>query len=213
MGGIVPGLPPIKDITQQYMKTGPLPPNVNPKMLKILFDWIKDDVHSRIDHSIWEHSVVLDRTGVYTMAFLNAYRDNPYITRSTLQLIGIVAYFLADCFFGQEISKSKCVYLCDGAYTDKQFTECLNMYMMSNIDFFGTTFLDKVVEMHDKLPKLMLKFRQFNYACFQHYLFPKDSSELSPEMFDSKNSIEELIHVGGRRRTRRLRRLSKNKRF
>jgi hypothetical protein len=216
MGGIVHGLPPIKNITQQYMKTGPLPSELTPKMLDILFDWL-EDVQLRSPPSKWEHSVVLDRTGVYTMAFLNVYRDNPFITRKTLQLIGIVAFFLADCFFGKDISKSTCLSLCDDAYTDKQFMECLKMYMVSNIEFFGTTFLDTVVISHaEKTHKAptnfdLSKFRQFNYTCFQYYLFPKDSSQLSPALFFNTDmsttefiaNARRLFASGGTRRTRR----------
>lgn len=169
---------PVKNITQQYMNTSGLPPDVHPKMLDILLNWLFDvAVHDAIDHQELS-PFVLDRTGGYTMAFLNKFKNHPFTTRKNLQLIGIAGFYLACCFFGNsDPTIDEMIHACAGAYDEIAFRECLKMYM--SIDLFGKTFLDEVLENEPVVDDEYLQtYGLLNFACFQKHLFPKDSSQL-----------------------------------
>lgn len=165
---------PVKNITQQYMNTSGLPPDVNPKMLDILFDWLFDVAIRYRELTPF----VLDRTGVYTMAFLNKFKNHPFTTRKNLQLVGIAGFYLACCFFGNSDPYIyEMIEVCAGAFDEIQFRECLKMYM--SIDLFGKTFLDEVLENEPVVDDEYLQtYGLLNFACFQKHLFPKDSSQL-----------------------------------
>jgi len=180
LGVALPVLPPIKTITQQYMKPT-LPSDINEKMLDILFDWLYDVVIRKK----MGNAFVFDRTGVYTMAFLNTYRDSSYTNRKNLQLIGIVGCLLANCFFNaNDSSLINIPFITAGAYTQKQVEECIHMYMTANIDFFGKTFFDELFEHNPDvagtpdIEKFIQTYGILNYTCFQKNLFPKDTAYL-----------------------------------
>jgi serine/threonine protein kinase len=198
----IPVVAPRPIIISQYIKNESYIPVIAGKQIDILFNWLLLVVYNP-RYSFHKRSMpfVLDRTGVYTFAFLHKYKDNPYVKTSNLQLIGLVGLLLASCLF--DISEVKeFAYVEDirdataKAYTKEQIMECIEMYLVEDIEFYGRTFLDSLLQSHASLTQKEIEtYAFFNYICFQKNLFRfyEDNVKKLQDLFEYLLMTEKLI--------------------
>jgi serine/threonine protein kinase len=173
----LPVVPPRVSLRNQYIQKRELPAPYTAKMLDILFGWLHEVVHHKTLFNTTSKHAVLDRTGVYLYSFLYTYAGNSYLTTNNLQLIGCVALLLAASFF--DISPFPAfadIYqiriMTTKAYTVSQIMECIKMFMVSDIDYYGRTFFDDLLLAQPSLTREEIETYAFlNYACFQKNLF------------------------------------------
>jgi len=107
--------------------------------------------------------------------------------QSKLQLVACVAVHLAVCFFDSGITgrfnPAQIKWMTLKVYDEADVMECIRMYLVAEIPFFGTTLLDIIL---DSLPKDAPlpsdKFETYcllNYICYQKSLFPETQGDLS----------------------------------
>ena len=165
-------------LQKQYIQNTALPKAINTKMIDIVFDWLHSIVNKRgYSFDIASKHIVLDRTGIYVMSFLYKYKENPYISTKTLQLIGVVGLLLATCYFDASDYNSfkdlgEIRRLTSFGYTKDEIMECIKMYMIADIQFYGRTFLDDLLLSNPRLNDEEIETYGFlNYVCFQKSLF------------------------------------------
>lgn len=179
----MPGLPPPLTrpvITAQYVDEVSLPSWVTDRLL----DRLLNATHSYSDtHSnAKSRPFVLDRTGMYIYSFLTLYKDDKFCKEKNILLIGTVAYTIANCLFADNADDfSQYTFYSDirKRYKERKFNKCLRKFMMSDIDFYGRTFLDTLLQSQTSLtPQLIETYGLLNYVCFQKNLFSKYAGKL-----------------------------------
>ena len=183
----IPLLQPRLSLLSQYQQNTTFPPSINEIMIDVLFNWLHNVVNTwRLAFSDESKHIVLDRTGFYLMSFFQFYKGHPYAKREHLQLIGCVALLLASCFFDNSeyalkySNISEIEKLTANAYTKEQILECIKMYMLADINYYGRTFLDNLLLSQGPLTREEIEtFGLLNYVCYQKDLFRKNVADLS----------------------------------
>lgn len=169
----LPVVPPRPRLLGEYIVPTPITPITN-MHIDILFNWLHNVVLVGKKFTGKMKAILLDRAGVYTMEFLNKYHGTPYVNMKHFQLIGIVGLYIASCLFDLDsIDINYVSYITAKAFTKVQVQECIKLYMVADIDFYGRTFLD---EMLDTIPDIQAAdietYGLLNYICFQKNIFP-----------------------------------------
>jgi len=174
----LPTVPPRPRLTDEYV-TKVSSPNVNSAQLDLLFNWLYDVIVTATRPDAWftpkSRAIVLDRAGVYTMAFLNKYKDSQYIKPSNIQIIGIVGFYIAACLFdGGSMDDIEFIrYYTVNAYNRVQIQECIKLYMVADIDFYGRTLLDELLDASPTIDSEYVEtYGLLNFVCFQKNIFP-----------------------------------------
>ncbi len=173
----LPVVPPRISLRNQYIQKREIPAPYTAEMLDTIFGWLHEVVHHKTLFNTTSKHAVLDRTGVYLYSFLYTYAGNSFCKRRNLQLIGSVALLLAASLF--DISRFPAfadIYqiriITAKAYTVSQIMECIKMFMISDIDYYGRTFFDDLLLSQPSLTREEIETYAFlNYACFQKNLF------------------------------------------
>ena len=172
----MPGLPPAlqrPSLTPEYTQISALPNDITPDMLDILMNWLYELLRSQVKNNNVK-PFVMDRTGTYLFAFLQFFKEDPFCQKKNLRVIGICAYILARCFFAADLTISLRGYsfFLTPPQTEKDLLECITMYLKSNIQFYGRTFLDELLLTRPTLtPEEIETYGLLNYECFQKNIF------------------------------------------
>ena len=179
----MPGLPPAilrPIITAQYVEEVSLPSWVTDRFLDKLFNSIHS--HSDIHSNPKSRPFVLDRTGMYVYSFLTLYKEDKFCKEKNFLLIGVAAYTIANCLFADnadEFTQFSFYNTIRKKYKEKKFNKCLRKFMMSDIDFYGRTFLDTLLQSQaSPTPQLIETYGLLNYVCYQKNLFSKYAGKL-----------------------------------
>lgn len=172
----LPVLEPRPSITNQYILNKPLPSSMSEKIIDIAIDSICYIVNTyTFDFDNASKVFVLDRACVYLMAFLNTHKDKTYTHRDNLQLISYVALFIAAALFDNSpyqkyVNIDKLVSWTSA--TKEQVLNCIERFMTSDIDFYGKTFLDLVIQSQPSITQEEIEtYGLLNLICFQKSLF------------------------------------------
>lgn len=170
-------LPTRPSIVKRYAFDIPVSNDIKKSMLEIVFEWLYNVVTSapKVIFSQASARVVLDRTGCYFFQFLNVYKDNAFVSKKNLQLIGATSLFIATALFDESkysiLSLEELEKYGAGAYTKDDLLVCIKMFMVGDIQFYGSTVYDLIATTIDyddaKLDTLAL----LNYVCYQKNLF------------------------------------------
>jgi serine/threonine protein kinase len=219
-GGSLPIVPPRKSIVNQYIHTDTLPPIITRKILHEFFSLVLQTLYQN-SANIESLPYVLDRTGIYIFSFIRRYADHPYMKLENLQLIFLVGLLIASCLFDIDDSTMFSIEdIKDLGYSSSQILQCVRLYMVADIQFYGRTLLDEMIQSLPSPTKTDIEsLGYFNYTSFSSNVFtsPKVSLEnlkqtlLTMQLprknyFTDKEPINAPPVPGGRRRTKKQKR-------
>lgn len=175
MGG-VPDIGPLPTLSiTEYT----LPSDMNMKMYEILTGWLYDVIKSfvgpaRIRGMITTNMVVLDRACAYIFKILDTARkiaDPDLIFRKNLQAVGCLATYISMSLFSKYPSElSEFARVTAGTYTTETLRKFLNRVMTYDIQFYGKTLYDELLEETDDAD-MRWKLGLLNLICYQKNYF------------------------------------------
>jgi serine/threonine protein kinase len=170
------GIPVRPRILDSYMGEVTLSNDILLVNIDSIFEWIHTIV-SDPARAFRQDSrrVILDRSACYLYQFLKYYKDTPFVTNKNLQLIGFTSLFIASSLFGpmplKILEPDDLIGLSEEVVTKQQVLDCINMFMLADIKFYGRTFYDTLVNMVVYTPAEIDAIALLNYICYQKNLF------------------------------------------
>lgn len=170
------GIPVRPRILDSYMGEVTLSNDIPLINIDSIFEWIYTIV-SDPERLFSQESrrVVLDRSACYLYQFLKYYKDNPYIANKNLEVIGFTCLFIASSLFDPMTPKllepGDLIDFSEEVVTKQQVLDCINMFMLADIKFYGRTFYDLLINVVAYTPAELDTFALLNYTCYQKNLF------------------------------------------
>jgi serine/threonine protein kinase len=166
-------VPPRRSIIDQYVNTTPLPASISPANYESTLQRIYLTVVSQINKP--ETPFTLDRICIYVRAFL---QRHPTLR---VPIVSLVAIAIADALF--DTSAGNYIFGIDEVIAAlmppptpavvKEINDCIQAYMMSDIQYLGRTFFDDLVESEPPFPRRKKQtLGLLNFLCHTYSIFP-----------------------------------------
>jgi serine/threonine protein kinase len=216
-GGSLPIVPPRKSITDQYIIKKSATSKPSSKILHQFFSLLLDTIYqSNVNTD--SLPFVLDRAGIYIFSFFSHYANHSYLKIENFQLIFLVGLAIASCLFDiEEHTMFGILDIKDLGYTNSQILECVRLYMIADIQFFGRTLFDEIIQSLPSPTKTDIEsFGYFNYTAFAFDVFTDSPESIKEKILNSKlprknyftdkEPLPPLPVPGGSRRTKKQKR-------
>jgi serine/threonine protein kinase len=216
-GGSLPLVPPRMRLAPHYVGI-----EIKSRIPKIknkytLFEFLLNEAYqNKID--INSFPFVMDRAGIYLLSFLRIYAKQPFLTTKNLELIALVGFLIAYCLFDAgEYTRYTIEKIKKHGHTEASILKCIRLYMIANIQFYGRTVLDEIIQSLPAPTQTDIEsYGYFNYTAFAFDVFTdaKETAESIKEKiltsalprknyFTDKEALPPLPVPGGGRRTQK----------
>lgn len=175
----LPGIASRQNISSTYVGDIAISNDITVDMCDMVLEWVYDIVtRERISPFSQDSSrIILDRAGAFFFQFLQQYKENPFMKKENLQLISGTSLLLAASLFDKSsstfLSPRDIVYLAANSFKEKDVLECVKMFMVADIKFYGRTLYDSIITVssYGYTPAQLDTIALLNFACYQKNLF------------------------------------------